>query len=152
MSQKDIIDLIISVLTFFTTIFIAVVLQRYSIKSFTFSALNTLRDNIKELDYELSRKFGTDPLTMKDIEDADRQDGNKTSWEIKCLLNEYEQLASGVNYKLLSEKISKISRMNTIVHTYYHYSFFIENWRKTRNRPHAWEQLEILAKKWKNEN
>jgi hypothetical protein len=149
MTPKDKIDLLISILTFFTTIIIAYILHKSSIKNTTLAALNTLRENIKEIDYELSRKFGVKDISMADVDAENQNDNNKTSWEIKYLLNEYEQLAAAINHGLLSERIAKISRENVLVYTYDHYLFFIENWRQSRMRPNAWKQLEILAMRWK---
>lgn len=149
MTPKDKIELVISLLTLFTTIIIAYILQKSSIKNTTLAALNTLRENIKEIDYELMKKFGVKDISMADVDAENKNDNNKTSWEIKYLLNEYEQLAAAINHKLLSERIAKISREQVLIHTYFHYLFFIEYWRQSRDRPKAWKQLELLAMRWK---
>ncbi len=148
--MKDILELIINGLNMIATASIAYIAYRFSKKSSTQQALNTLKESIKEIDYNLTQKFLPDEsVRIERISEEDNRDKSRTSWGIIYLLNEYEAIASGVNHRLLDEAIVKTARKDALIQTYKRFKPFMEGRRqKYPQNPPAWIELERLAGRW----
>jgi len=148
--MKDILDLIINGLDMIATASIAYIAYRFSKKSSTQQALNTLKESVKEIDFNLAQRFRPDEnMGLELIRAEDEKDKNRTSWEIIYFLNEYEAIASGVNHGLLDEKVVKTARKDALIQAYKIYKPFIDDWReKYPQNPPAWAELERLETKW----
>ncbi len=148
--MKDILELTINGLNMIATAFIAYLVYRFSKKSSTQQALHTLKEGIKEIDYQLTQKFPPhESIRIECISEEDNRDKNRTSWEIIYLLNEYEAIASGVNHRLFDEAVVRMSRQDALIQTYKRFKLFIEDRRqKYPQNPPAWIELQRLAEKW----
>lgn len=66
------------------------------------------------------------------------------------VLNQYEKIAVGVHNGIYSEKVIKESSAGTIVHMINVVQPLIDACRNDSNRHTIWQEIECLAKKWKD--